>query len=84
LQEFNVALDICQQSKADIQRMQASSRARRTEYIQRQNERKAEQERTLQTMTARLEEREKVVNDLSELNEINRLLTKSTRTWNTT
>ena len=54
--------------------MQASSRARRTEYIQRQNERIAKQERALQAATARLEEREKMVLDLSELNEMNRLL----------
>jgi len=54
--------------------MQASSRARRNEYIQRQNERIAEQERALQTMTTRLEERERMVNDLLELNEMNRLL----------
>ena len=54
--------------------MQASSRARRTEYIQQQNERIAEQERALQTTTARLEEWERMVHDLSELNEINRLL----------
>jgi hypothetical protein len=74
LQESNVALNICQQAREDIQRMQASSRAQRTGYIQRQNEQIAEQARTLQTMTARLEERERMVNDLSELNEINRLL----------
>ena len=54
--------------------MQASSRARRTEYYQRQNERIAEQDRALQEMTTRLEERERMVNDLSELNEMNRLL----------
>ena len=54
--------------------MQASSRARRTEYIQQQNERIPEQERALQTTTARLEERERMVHDLSEPNEINRLL----------
>jgi septal ring factor EnvC (AmiA/AmiB activator) len=65
LQESNVALDMCQQSKADIQRMQASSRARRTEYIQRQYERIAEQERTLQATAARLKERERMVHDLS-------------------
>jgi len=53
--------------------MQASSRAR-TEYIQWQNERIAEQERALQATTARLEEWERMVHDLSELNEINRLL----------
>ena len=54
--------------------MQASSRARRTEYYQRQNKRIAEQEQPLQTMTTRMEERERMVNDLSELNEMNRLL----------
>jgi uncharacterized membrane protein YccC len=54
--------------------MQASSRARRTEYYQRQNERIAAQEQALQTMTTRLEERERMVADLSELNDMNRLL----------
>ena len=54
--------------------MQASSRARRSGYIQQQQERIAEQERILQETTDRLEEREKMVHDLSELNEINRLL----------
>jgi len=54
--------------------MQASSRERRTEYYQRQNERIAAQEQALQAMTTRLEERERMVNDLSELNEMNRLL----------
>jgi len=39
LQQSNVALETCQSSRADIQRMQASSRARRTEYIQRQKRR---------------------------------------------
>jgi len=73
LQVSNIALDTCQSSRADIQRMQASSRAR-TEYIQWQNERIAEQERALQATTARLEEWERMVHDLSELNEINRLL----------
>jgi len=34
----------------------------------------AEQERALQAMTTRLEERERMVDDLSELNEMNRLL----------
>ena len=74
LQESNVALDNCQQSKAEISRMQASSRARRSGYIQQQQERIAEQKRILQETTDRLEEREKMVHDLSELNEINRLL----------
>ena len=54
--------------------MQASSRARRSGYIQQQQERIAEQKRILQETTDRLEEREKMVHDLSELNEINRLL----------
>ena len=48
LQRSDIALDNCQSSRSDIQRMQASSRARRTEYYQRQNERIAEQERALQ------------------------------------
>ena len=74
LQESNVALNTCQQSKEDIMRMQASSRARRSEYIRRQNEQIEEQARSLQALTTRLEERERMVNDLSELNEINRLL----------
>jgi hypothetical protein len=74
LQESNVALDICQQSKKDIMKMQASSRARRTEYVRQQRERIEEQERVLCETTARLEEREKMVHDLSELNDINRLL----------
>ena len=65
LQRSNIALDTCQSSKADIQRMQASSRARRTEYIQRQNERITEQERAFQATTARLEERE-----LKEMNQL--------------
>ena len=54
--------------------MQAASRAGRTAYIQRQNERIAEEDRALQAMTTRLEEWERMVNDLSELNEMNRLL----------
>jgi len=54
--------------------MQASIRARRTKYYQRQNERIAEQEQALQAMTTRLEERERMVADLSELNDMNRLL----------
>ena len=74
LQRSNIALDTWQSSRADVQRMQASSRARRTEYYQRQNKRIAEQEQALQTMTTRMEERERMVNDLSELNEMNRLL----------
>ena len=74
LQRSNIALDTCQSSRADIQWMQAASRAGRTAYIKRQNERIAEQERALQAMTTRLEERERMVNDLSELNEMNRLL----------
>jgi thiamine biosynthesis lipoprotein ApbE len=74
LQRSNIALDTCQSSREDIQRMQASSRARRTAYIRRLNERIAEQERALQALTTRLEERERMVNDLSELNEMNRLL----------
>ena len=65
LQESNVALDNCQQSKADIMKMQASSRACRTGYVR---------QRVLQETTARLEERERMVHNLSELNEINRLL----------
>ena len=69
-----IALETCQSSRADIQRMQASSRARRTEYYQRQNERIAAQEQALQTMTTRLEERERMVADLSEFNNMNRLL----------
>ena len=59
LQRSDIALDTCQSSKVDILRMQASSRARRTEYYRRQNERIAEQEQALQTMTTRLEERER-------------------------
>ena len=39
-----------------------------------QRERIEEQERVLQATTARLEEREKIVHDLTEINEINRLL----------
>jgi chromosome segregation ATPase len=74
LQRSNIALDTCQSSRADIERMQAVSRAGRTAYIQRQNERIAEQDRALQEMTTGLEEREWMVNDLSELNEMNRLL----------
>jgi len=74
LQQSNIALDTCQSSRADVQRMQASSCARRTEYYQRQNERIAEQEQALQAMTTRLEERERMVTDLSELNKMNRLL----------
>ena len=54
--------------------MQASSRACRTEYYQRQNERIAEQERALQAATILLEERDRMVRDLSELNKMNRLL----------
>jgi len=54
--------------------MQAASRARRTEYYQRQNERIAKQEQAPQAMNTRLEERDRMVNDLSELNEMNRLL----------
>ena len=69
LQESSVALDIYQQSKAEIMKMQASSHARRTGYVRQQQERIAKEE-----MTARLEERERMVHDLSELNEINRLL----------
>jgi chromosome segregation ATPase len=69
-----IALETCQSSRADVQRMQASSRARRTEYYQWQNERIAGQEQALQTMTTRLEERERMVADLSELNDMNRLL----------
>jgi len=61
LQQSNVALETCQSSRADIQRMQVSSRARRTEYYQRQNTRIAELEQALQTMTTRLEERERMV-----------------------
>ena len=56
LQRSNIALDTCQSSRADVQRMQASSRERRTEYYQRQNERIAAQEQALQAMTTRLEE----------------------------
>ena len=74
LQRSDIALDNCQSGRANIQRMQAASSAGRTAYIQRQNERIAEQEQALQEMTTRLEERERMVNDLSELNEMNRLL----------
>ena len=74
LQRSDIALDNCQSSRSDIQRMQASSRARRTEYYHRQNERIAEQERALQATTILLEERDRMVRDLSELNEMNRLL----------
>ena len=42
LQRSDIALDTCQSSKVDILRIQASSRARRTEYYRRQNERIAE------------------------------------------
>ena len=66
LQRSDIALDTCQSSKVDILRMQASSRARRTEYYHRQNERI--------TTTILLEERDRMVRDLSELNEMNRLL----------
>ena len=48
LQRSDIALDNCQSSRSEIQRMQASSRARRTEYYQSQNERIAEQERAPQ------------------------------------
>ena len=64
----------CQQSKTEIRRLQATSRANRTGYTQQQQERIVEQERILQETTARLEEREKMVHDLSELNEIKQLL----------
>ena len=74
LQRSDIALDNCQSSRSDIQRMQASSRARRTEYYHRHNERIAEQERALQATTILLEERDRMVRDLSELNEMNRLL----------
>jgi len=74
LQRSNIASDTSQQSRADIQRMQNSSRARHIECIQRQNERMAEQERALQATNARLEEWERMVRDLSEFDEINRLL----------
>ena len=74
LQRSDIALDNCQSSRSDIQRMQASSRARHTEYYQRQNERIAEQERALQATTILLKERDRMVRDLSELNEMNRLL----------
>jgi hypothetical protein len=54
--------------------LQAISRGQRTEFARRQCERKEEQERVLQATAARLEERERMVHDLSELNEMNQLL----------
>jgi hypothetical protein len=74
LQEFNVALDNCQQSKLEISRLQTISRGQRTEFARRQRDRIEEQNRALQAMATRLEEKERMVNDLSELNEMNRLL----------
>ena len=65
LQRSNITLDTCQSSRADTQRMQASSRARRTDFVCQQQERIVEQDRLIQ---------ERMVHDLSELNEINRLL----------
>ena len=58
----------CQQSKAEIRRLQAASRRNRTSFI------RDEQGRVLKETTARLEEREKMVSDLSEVNHMNRLL----------
>ena len=74
LQDSNIALDNSQQSKREISRLQTISRGQCTEFARRQRERIEEQERVLQAMTARLEERERMVHDLSELNEMNRLL----------
>ena len=45
-----------------------------TEYYHRQNEGIVEQEQALQAMTTLLEERERMVADLWELNDMNRLL----------
>jgi myosin heavy subunit len=70
LQESNVALNTCQQSK----KMQHTSRWRRAEFHRQQQERIVQQDQVLRETTARLEEREKMVHDLSELNDINRLL----------
>jgi hypothetical protein len=74
LQDSNVALDNCQRSKREISRLQVQSCGQRVEFARWQRERIGEQERALQTMTTRLEERERMVQDLSELNEMNRLL----------
>ena len=74
LQESNVALDNCQQSKREISRLQVVSRGQRTELARRQRDRIEEQDRILQATTARLEERERMVRDLSELNDMNQLL----------
>jgi len=68
LQDSNVALDNCQQSKREISRLQVISRGERVAVARRQRERIEEQERVLQATTARLEERERMVHDLSELN----------------
>ena len=54
--------------------MQVISRGQCSEFARRQREQIEEQERVLQATNARLEERERMVHDLSELNEINRLL----------
>jgi hypothetical protein len=59
-------LENCQQSKKEIRRLQAASRANRTRHHQQFQER-------LES-TALLEDRERMVHDLTELNDMNRLL----------
>jgi len=54
--------------------LQVISHSQRTEFARRQRERIEEQEIVLQATTALLEERERIVHDLSELNELNQLL----------
>jgi len=59
-------LENCQQSKKEIRRLQAASRANRTRRHQQFQER-------LES-TALLEDRERMLHDLTELNDMNRLL----------